>query len=89
MAKNESIGVDRERETYIMPMRYNITMDEMVPVTQKWVKDVERYFIAFGKARAEARRAITFDEGMTLPETRALRDFLEAWKPEFEQRTGA
>lgn len=66
--------------------RYDISLDEMVPVTQQWVDDVQKLLGTLGKARQEAREAISFDEKMALPETRALRDFLAAWKPEFEQK---
>lgn len=68
-------------------LRYDISRDEMVPVTQDWVNKTAKFFIALGKARQAAKHAITFDEKMTLPETRALRDFLEAWQPEFEQKS--
>lgn len=69
-----------------VPERYDVATDSRVRVTQKWVHDMQQFVQTLGKAREAAKHAISFDPQMTLPETRALRDFLAAWKPEFEQK---
>lgn len=58
-----------------IPMRYDISRDELVPVTQEWVDMVERQFRLFGKVRAAAR-VVGADS----------QESLDAWKPEFEQK---
>lgn len=66
------------------PVRYDVKSDKRVLVTQDWVDAVELEFAAFGKARAEARRAI----GLGLvpaPVVLELHKFLDAWRPQFEQ----
>lgn len=70
-----------------MPMRYNIATDEMVPVTQEWVHGVEKVFQKFGNAREAAKEIIT--KGylpVDSPVWLQVKAFLDAWRPEFEQK---
>lgn len=60
------------------PQRYDIATDEMVEVTQEWVDGVQTMFNKFGAARDHARSF-----------RRAIQAFMDAWKPEFEQKPPA
>ena len=39
-----------------VPKRYDITKDEMVPVTQEWVDEVTGVINSFGRARHAAKQ---------------------------------
>lgn len=91
MAKfDDALGIhdrpDGERKYYEMPMRYSIGTDELIPVTQEWVNFAERQFRALGQARAEAKRAIGIQDDIVINCHPALQAFLDAWRPEFEQK---
>lgn len=77
---------DGEREFFVMPMRYDAMHDELVPVTQEWVDSVQRQFLRFGQARAAAKKAIGIQDDIVVSTHPALQAFLDAWRPEFEQK---
>lgn len=58
-----------------VPKRYDIARDELVPVTQEWVNSVQVFWIKFGLLREQARNTQS-----------AAQEFLDAWRPEFEQK---
>lgn len=58
-----------------VPKRYDIASDAFVAVDQKWVDSVQDIFNRFGAARRASERAIEEQQ-----------KFLDAWKPEFEQK---
>lgn len=58
-----------------VPRRYDFATDEMVPVTQEWVDSVQTFANKFGLLRENARNV-----------QKAAQEFLDAWKPEFEQK---
>lgn len=58
-----------------VPTRYDITRDEMVPVTQEWVDQTGILLQRFGALREAAKQAQF-----------ATQNFLDAWRPEFEQK---
>jgi hypothetical protein len=68
------------------PMRYDASRDELIPVTQEWVEFVQRQFRAFGNARGAAKRAIGVQDDIVVTTHPALQEFLDAWRPEFEQK---
>lgn len=85
----EPLGIhdraDGEREYYTMPMRYDPALDGLVPVTEEWVQFVQRQFYAFGAARAAAKKVV--GNGYAPADVLvALNQFLDAWRPEFEQK---
>lgn len=69
-----------------IPMRYDVGSDELIPVTQEWVEFVQRQFAAFGNARRAATRAIGVKDDIVVTAHPALQEFLDAWRPEFEQK---
>lgn len=70
-----------------VPMRYDITTDSLVPVTQEWVDGVGRIFAKFGIVREKAKLAVNLlDQSNAAMAMVSLRAFLDAWKPEFEQK---
>lgn len=72
--------------TVQIPTRYNIGTDEQVPVTQDWVDGVQVLLNKFGLAREAARGAIGIRDDIVVSTHPALQAFLDAWKPEFEQK---
>lgn len=68
-------------------MRYDMQIDEMVPVTQEWVDQMALLCRAFGAAREISRRIVE-NEKAGLVARRRHQEFLDAWSPELE-RTGS
>lgn len=71
------------------PRRYNIATDEMVEVTQEWVDDVQTTFNKFGAARGHARSFLASPNANPEGTRKAIQAFMDAWKPEFEQKPPA
>lgn len=69
-----------------VPTRYDISCDCFIPATQEWVNDVEKFLQAFGHARQAAKRAMDIQDEIVVTTHPALQEFLDAWKPEFEQK---
>lgn len=71
----------------LIPMRYDIATDMLVPVTQGWVDGIGQLLSRFGIARAKARLAINLlDSPNAVMVKASLQAFLDAWKPEHEQK---
>lgn len=64
-------------------VRYDISIDEMVPITQEWVDQMVQLCSAFGKAREISRRIVK-NEKAGLVARRRHQEFLDAWTPELE-----
>ncbi len=71
------------------PQRYNIATDEMVDITQEWVDDVQKMFSRFGAARGHARSFLQSQNANPAGTRKAIQAFMDAWKPEFEQKPPA
>lgn len=80
------------------PQRYDIATDELVEVTQEWVDSVQTMFNKFGAARGHARSFLKRGHARSFlkspdanPEgtRKAIQAFMDAWKPEFEQKPPA
>lgn len=69
-----------------LPQRYDIATDEMIEVTQEWVDQMGALLQALGSARRAAKRALVVEDGIVKMTHPALQEFLDAWKPEFEQK---
>lgn len=68
------------------PHRYDIDTDAMVNVTQEWVDDVQKMFSKFGAARGHARSFLKSSNANPEGTRKAIQAFMDAWKPEFEQK---
>lgn len=70
-----------------VPMRYDVTKDELVSVTQEWVDGIGQLLARFGHARAKAKLAIMSNDAPHTSLAKAsMQSFIDAWKPEHEQK---
>lgn len=65
--------------------RYDVLLDEFMPITQEWVDSVEKLLNSFGQAR-EISKNIVENEKAGIVARHHHQKFLDAWVPEIGQK---
>lgn len=72
------------QEELLMLLRYDISTDSKVEVTQEWIDGAQQAFNKFGAARGHARAFLESPHANPEGTRKAFQEFLDAWRPEFE-----